>query len=329
MPGTLSTRWRKLMTHPVGYCLDSRFAPLRALGGRMRDRERAQLLAAGSANADVPVTVVMTAYNTGHLIEKAVQSVLDQSHTNLRLMVIDDASTDETAQILLKLAATDKRLTVVRSSRNHGTYWSKNWCLAQADTDFVAFHDSDDVSDPDRIRIQLGYMIANPNAMACTVRWQRVDEDGRLFTVDGKTDRNAVISTMIRRQPVLQKAGFFDCVRIAADTEFQYRLRRLFGYGAVHNLYHVLYTGLLRSGSLTTGVGSGFTWEADGMRLDRTLHGNRALYHQAHTEWHASADAAALRLSFPPAARPFPVPADIVRGADDPDASSAVVVTPA
>lgn len=321
--------WRKFTENPVGYLLDSRHGLLRLVGGSLHKRQTSRLLALGRSAADHKVTIIMTAYNTGALVERAVQSVLAQSHSNLELMVIDDASTDDTVARLQALASTDSRLRVFSSPENHGTYWSKNWCLARADGDFVAFHDSDDFSDPDRVRIQLGALMADPALMACTCRWQRVDPSGKPLMIDGKQERMAAISLMIRRTAVLAHAGFFDTVRIAADTEFIHRLRRVFGARGLRHLRQHLYTGLLREGSLTTAPESGIAWQAEGTSRARAVHGNRAAYYDAFTAWHDhhQDDVSALRVDFPAAARPFDVPEALVKGCSDADIDQVKDVT--
>jgi len=319
-------RMRKLGRDPVGYLLDSTHAPLRALGARLYANETERFRKLGQAASDRKVSVIMTAFNTGHLIERAVKSVLAQSHRNLELMVIDDASSDDTAAILAEMAAEDDRLRVFSSPANHGTYWSKNWCLTKATGEFVAFHDSDDYSDPDRLRVQMGALLADPSQMACTCRWRRVNEAGELQLIDGAEERMAAISLMIRRAPVLEQAGYFDTVRIAADTEYIRRLKEIFGWKGVRHLRQCLYTGLLREGSLTTDVGSGFDWQRKGNSHSRAVGGNRAAYYDAFTNWHSACggDRGKLSVSFPARSRPFDVPTDMVRGCNDDDLTQVV-----
>ncbi len=322
-------RMRKLGRDPVGYLLDSTHAPLRALGARLYANETERFRELGQAASDRKISVIMTAFNTGHLIERAVKSVLAQSHANLELMVIDDASSDDTAAILAAMAAEDERLRVFSSPANHGTYWSKNWCLTKATGEFVAFHDSDDYSDPDRLRVQMGALLADPGLMACTCRWRRVDEADELQLIDGAAERMAAISLMIRRAPVLEKAGFFDTVRIAADTEYIRRLKEIFGWKGVRHLRQCLYTGLLRQGSLTTDAGSGFDWQRQGNSHSRAVGGNRAAYYHAFTNWHSQANAGSkdLMIQFPMAERPFAVPEALSRGCFDQDVTRVREIT--
>jgi len=332
---------KKLLRDPMAFCLDSRHARLNRVGSNMLTRERERFLAEGERAADTKISVIMTAYNTGEHIEAAIRSVLAQSHENLELMVIDDASTDDTIVRVRAIAEKDDRLKLFASPMNHGTYWSKNWCLSHAETDFVTFHDSDDISHPDRLRIQLGAMMSTSSLAAVTCRWRRVTEGGGVAVMGNKPSRLAVISLMIRRSLVLGETGYFDSVRIAADTEYLMRLERIYGAKRIKNMRHILYTGLIRDGSLTTTKGGGQLWQAqetnsslrNGQTMgaaatppnyERFLQGSRAAYHEAFLKWHRDVGENSRNLSmpFPLDDRPFPVPEELTTGCDHDDMRS-------
>ena len=96
------------------------------------------------------VTVIMPAWNAESFIADSVRSVLAQSHADLRLMVVNDGSTDRTGEILEALAAEDPRLTVI-SVANGGPAMARNHALDALDpeTDYVMFQDADDRMLPD------------------------------------------------------------------------------------------------------------------------------------------------------------------------------------
>lgn len=323
----MNRKFRKLVEDPVAYALDSKVGFLKALGERAFRKQTERYEALGKANNHRLITVIMTAYNTGGLIEKAVRSVLAQSHENLELFVIDDASTDDTQDVLEKLAKEDARIRLFHSPTNHGTYWSKNWCLKEAKGEFVTFHDSDDVSDPKRLQMQLGAMLDGKGAVAATCRWKRVDTDGNEYVIDGQRTRTATITLMIRREEVLKKAGFFDTVRIAADSEYTARIRHIFGGKQLRNMRHQLYTGLLRDGSLTRGEKSGFEWVTEGFEIKRQVLGDRANYQATYKEWHAGAPK--VYVPFPLDERPFHALAGICGGCDDKDMTQVVELSAA
>lgn len=319
---------RKLSRDPLAFFLDSKKAPLHNIGKAMLARQTRRFMALAAGAADQKISVVMTAYNTGHLVEDAVRSVLAQTHKNFELMIIDDASSDDTLETLKKLKAEDARIRVFHSPNNHGTYWSKNWCIHHATGDFIATHDSDDTSLPERLQTQLGALLDKPSAAACTVQWRRFNLEGDALEIDGKWERMAAISLMFRRDKVLEKTGYYDCVRISADTEFITRLEHVFGHKNVRRLRHYLYRGLLRDGSLTTGQNSGFSWQTDGRKKTRALSGDRAAYHKAFHAWHNAfpGNGDTLKLDFPLAERVIEAAPALLRGCDDKDLAQVIEV---
>lgn len=312
----------------MAFFLDSDKPPLKKVGEEMYRRRTRRYHVLGDKHRDVKISVVMTAHNTGHLVVDAVQSVLKQSHKNLELIVVDDASNDDTVRRLLDIKSNDPRLKVFSSPTNHGTYWSKNWGIRHATGDYVATHDSDDTSHPDRLMLQLGALKANGDAVACTARWRRVNAAGEQLVIDGRSERMAAISLMFDRRRVLEHTGYYDSVRISADTEFITRLEHVFGKRRVLHLRNHLYTGLLRDESLTRGEGSGFSWQAEGNSFRRELSGDRAAYHKAFHVWHnGEAGASGLKIDFPLSARPFPAAAAMTKGCADSDLGQVKEIT--
>ncbi len=96
----------------------------------------------------------MTSYNVEQYFGTAVRSILQQSYSNLELIIVDDASTDSTPQLLMEIERSDPRVKVILKTTNDGTYVSKNTGLLQAQGEIIALQDSDDWSHPDRPCLQ-------------------------------------------------------------------------------------------------------------------------------------------------------------------------------
>jgi hypothetical protein len=90
------------------------------------------------------VSVLLPAYNAAGTIEPALRSALDQSLTNLEVIVVDDASSDGTAAIVADLAAQDPRLRLLRAPRNGGAAAARNRAIEAAQGDWLALLDADD-----------------------------------------------------------------------------------------------------------------------------------------------------------------------------------------
>lgn len=110
-----------------------------------------------------PVSVVMAAYNAETYISAAVASILNQSYSNFELIVVNDGSTDRTGSILD--AITDQRVTVIHSAANRGAAASLNRAIACAKGEWIAIHDADDLSAPNRLEAQVKQLQATPHSV--------------------------------------------------------------------------------------------------------------------------------------------------------------------
>ena len=105
------------------------------------------------------VSVIMPAYNTEKYIAESIQSVLDQSYTNWELLVVDDGSTDQTAEIVRAFAAKDGRVKYL-FQQNGGQSKARNTGIQNAGGSLLAFLDSDDVWLPEKLQLQMRTMVA-------------------------------------------------------------------------------------------------------------------------------------------------------------------------
>lgn len=113
------------------------------------------------------VSVVIPAYNRAGLIGRAIDSVLHQTHGNLELIVVDDASTDNTGEVVESIG--DARIRYIRCERNAGASAARNTGIAAAAGRFVAFLDSDDIWMPEKLAGQLAAIQAcnEPDRAVC------------------------------------------------------------------------------------------------------------------------------------------------------------------
>lgn len=107
------------------------------------------------------ITVVMGVHNGERYLAEAVDSVLAQTFGDFRFVVVDDASSDATAEILAGFG--DPRLEVLRNERNLGLPGSLNRALERVDSPLVARMDADDRCHPERLARQLAFLEANPD----------------------------------------------------------------------------------------------------------------------------------------------------------------------
>lgn len=101
------------------------------------------------------VSVVMPCYNRADSVRHAIDSVLAQTCSDLELVIVDDASTDETPEIIAEVASGEPRIRVILSERNAGPGVARNTGIAAARGQWIAFIDSDDWYEPQRLEILL------------------------------------------------------------------------------------------------------------------------------------------------------------------------------
>ncbi len=105
------------------------------------------------------ISVLMPAFNVEQYVGPAIESVLTQSFTNFELIVLDDGSSDGTANIIDTYS--DPRLTKIFHAVNKGLVNARNTLVAAARGKYIAFLDSDDLADPNRLEMQLQYLQSN------------------------------------------------------------------------------------------------------------------------------------------------------------------------
>ena len=101
------------------------------------------------------VSVVIPAYRRGHVIERALQSVLEQTYQDFEILVVDDGSKDNTASVVAALAKTEPRIHYLCHDTNRGAQAARNTGIRAATGKWVAFLDSDDYWLPDSLEKRL------------------------------------------------------------------------------------------------------------------------------------------------------------------------------
>ncbi len=108
-------------------------------------------------NSDIKISVIIPTYNRGNIIENSITSVLNQTYTNLEVLIIDDGSTDNTKEIIDKFD--DKRIKYIKLKDNYGGSNARNIGIKSATGKFISFQDSDDIFYPKKLEIQMKNII--------------------------------------------------------------------------------------------------------------------------------------------------------------------------
>lgn len=186
------------------------------------------------------VSVLMTAYNREQLIAEAIESVLNSTYQNFELIVSDDASTDDTPNLVKKYAEKDSRIKVCVNDRNLGDYFNRNKAASFATGKYIKYLDSDDRLSPDGLQVMVEAMEGNPSAALGIVQFKNsnnVDEQypvlispeqAYLEHFYGKGIlRFGPTGTIIVRD-ILTEIGGFATARFVSDTECWLKLASMY-----------------------------------------------------------------------------------------------------
>ena len=124
---------------------------------------------------DIPVSVVMPVYNGERYLKEAIESILNQTFRDFEFIIINDASTDKSEEIIKTF--TDTRIIYIKNDKNLGQAESLNKGIRNARGLYVARMDQDDISLPERISVQSAYMEANREVAILGTWYQEIDEN--------------------------------------------------------------------------------------------------------------------------------------------------------
>lgn len=133
------------------------------------------------------VSVLMTTYNSEKYVYETIKSVINQTYKNWEFIIIDDASTDGTYEIITSVSFTDDRIKIFRLEKNQGQAYALNFGLEKCSYDLIARIDNDDLMAQDRIEKQVSYMNRYPEVAIVGTYVNYINSKSR-FLSRGKTD---------------------------------------------------------------------------------------------------------------------------------------------
>ena len=206
----------------------------------------------------LPLSVITATHNDGNYIQEAVASILNQAYGDFEYIIVDDASTDQTTEILRSIK--DERVTILRNERKAGPGAARNRALEVSRGEYVAIMDGDDISHPERFHIQLDYLNAHPDISYLGTGVKVVDkETGSFIRNELKPLTDGAIRWMLlykspiihstnigRRDMIIQSGCYDERLLRSQDVDLMRKIARI---GKLANLPDILYTYKVRSGS--------------------------------------------------------------------------------
>ena len=135
------------------------------------------------------VSVITPCYNMENFVAETVHSVINQTYPHWEMIIVDDASTDQTDAILKSLAEQDERIKITINKGNPGIAESRNQAIQMAQGHYLAFLDADDLWHPEKLEIQLRFMQENHCGFSYS-SYDLIDETSKQLgkTVTAKED---------------------------------------------------------------------------------------------------------------------------------------------
>lgn len=200
------------------------------------------------------VSVIMPVYNSADFIKEAIESILNQTFSDFEMIVIDDCSTDNSAEIICSIQ--DERLVFLKNDVNLGVAKTLNRGIEVAKGKYIARMDADDVSLPDRFDKQVSFFEAHPDYILC---------GGFAVTYDGESQfvypsvdnylrplllfQNVFVHPNVMfRADALKKLKYDEGFNFCEDYDLWFRCSRM---GKIMVLPHILLRYRVHAGSVT------------------------------------------------------------------------------
>ncbi len=191
------------------------------------------------------VSVIIPAFNAADTLAEAVASAVNGSHQHLEILIVDDFSTDDTSKVAAKLAETEPRIRFCRNSQNSGVSKSRNSMIQLATGKYVAFLDSDDTWEPNKLEFCLQMLADNPEVKAVGHALRYLDKSGNKLSyiptypttkaqmeeikVTGESPWVFPSSVVVDRAILLQEGGFAEDWQVGEDTELFTKISQKYG----------------------------------------------------------------------------------------------------
>ena len=204
--------------------------------------------------AEPLVSVVMPVYNRENYVADAIESVLGQTFADFEFIIVDDASTDGSLEILKRYAAKDSRIRLLQHRRNLGTACARNTGIHESTGAYVTSMDSDDVSLPRRLEKQVELLNEQPSIGGVGVDGNQVTADLKFLQAYNCATNSSFIAlnmlisgptlikatVMTRREYIDESKGFRPELKSGEDYEFYLRMVWMLGIRYT-NISEVLY----------------------------------------------------------------------------------------
>ncbi|NPD68421.1 glycosyltransferase [Lichenicola cladoniae] len=196
------------------------------------------------------IDVVMSVFNAGKYLDETLTSIQNQTIDDIRIIIIDDGSTDDTRAIISKAQENDPRI-LYQYQQNAGIVAAVNAGMLLCTAPLVARHDGDDISYPHRFEMERAYLLANEDCVAVSALARHIDEGGKPIGTTTRAKDMALVDDaalpanepyilqplLMMRRATFLAAGGYRLLTVAEDTDLYWRMMK---FGKLHIMPEVL-----------------------------------------------------------------------------------------
>lgn len=202
------------------------------------------------------VSIITPTYNCAKFIGKTIESVLKQTYTDWEMIIVDDASKDNTEEIVNKY--NDKRIKYIKLKENCGADVARNTAIEEAKGKYMAFLDSDDLWQAEKLKKQIQFMEQNNYNITAT-DYEQIDEEGnklnKIIKTKGKVNYNSMLlSNSVGNSTVVynvEKLGKFKVPNIKKRNDYALWLQMLKKEKYIYGIPEILMQYRVRSNSIS------------------------------------------------------------------------------
>lgn len=203
------------------------------------------------------ISIVLPTYNGASYIEQAINSIIKQTFEDWELIIVNDASTDNTMQIICKYMQCDSRIKVVNNSENKKLPASLNIGFKYSSGRFLTWTSDDNCYLPEALKIMYQYLCKNKEVYMVCADMNMIDDLNNVvneFPHYDKTEifyHNCVGACFMYKREVLEQIGEFD-TKLFLVEDYDYWLRIIKQYNFIGHISQILYAYRIHNNSLTT-----------------------------------------------------------------------------
>ena len=182
------------------------------------------------------IDIILPVYNSEDFIVDTLRSVINQTYKNWRLLIVDDNSTDGTRKLIIDFIDNNinkKKFFLIKNKKNKGQAFSRNLALKHCNSEYIAFIDSDDLWEKNKLKIQIKYMSDNEYSFTYSdYKSIKKDKIRKIVTPNFFNYKSFIKNTSIATSTMMVKkkilnSVFFQRLRLCEDYYLKCQLLKL------------------------------------------------------------------------------------------------------